>query len=102
MNWNLSCLVARRWPLFFCDVSFLLHDLKLTLQLANFLLRRPQATTSGKQDPANKGKYWRLYSGLFVLLKQKIALTRQGLEKLISAVQRAFACLVLGDVRCYV
>ena len=60
------------------------------------------ATTSGKQDPAHKGKYWTLYSGLFVLLKQKIALTRQALEKLISAVQGAFACLVLGDVRCYV
>jgi len=61
-----------------------------------------RATTSGKQDPAPKGKYWTLYSGLFVLLKQKIALTRQALEQLISAVQRAFACLVLGDVRCYV
>jgi hypothetical protein len=59
-------------------------------------------TTSGKQDPAHKGKYWTLYSGLFVLLKQKIALTRQALEKLISAVQGAFASLVLGDVRCYV
>ena len=59
-------------------------------------------TTSGKQDPAHKGKYWTLYSGLFVLLKQKITITHQALEKLIAAVQRAFASLVLGDVRCYV
>jgi len=62
----------------------------------------PRATTSGKQDPAHKGKHWTLYSGLFVLLKQKITLTHQALEQLISGVQHAFACLVLGDVRCYV
>jgi uncharacterized membrane protein YwzB len=60
------------------------------------------ATTSGQQDPPHKGKYWTLYSGLFVLLKQKVALTHQALEQVILAVQRAFACLVLGDVRCYV
>lgn len=60
------------------------------------------ATTSGKQNPTHKGKYWKLYSGLFVLLKQKITLTHQVLEQVILAVQRAFACLVLGDVRCYV
>lgn len=59
-------------------------------------------TTPGKQSPAHKGKYWTLYSGLFVLLKQKITLTHQALEQVLSAVQRAFACLVLGDVRCYV
>jgi hypothetical protein len=61
-----------------------------------------RATTSGKQNPAYRGKYWTLYSGLFVLLKQKITLTHQALEQVILAVQRAFACLVLGDVRCYV
>jgi hypothetical protein len=62
------------------------------------------ATTSGskKQNPAHKGKYWTLYSGLFVLLKQKVTLTYQALEHVILAVQRTFACLVLEDVRCYV
>jgi hypothetical protein len=60
------------------------------------------ATTSRQQNPAHKGKYWTLYSGLFVLLKQKVTLTHQVLEQLILAVQRAFACLVLGDVLCYV
>jgi len=60
------------------------------------------ATISGKQNPTHKGKYWELYSGLFVLLKQKVTLAHQLLEQVILAVQRAFACLVLGDVRCYV
>jgi len=60
------------------------------------------STTSEKEDPVRKGKYWKLYSGLFVLLKQKITLSHQVLEQVILAVQRAFACLVLGDVRCYV
>lgn len=60
------------------------------------------ATTSGKQGPAHKSKYWKLYSGLFVLLKQKILLSHQVLEQVILAVQHAFACLVLGDVRYYV
>jgi len=60
------------------------------------------ATTSGQHVPAHKGKYWALYSGLFVLLKQKITLTHQVLEQVILAVQRAFACLVLAGVRCYV
>ena len=61
-----------------------------------------QAATSEQPNPAPQGKYWRLYSGLFVLLKQKITLAHQALEQLILAVQRAFACLVLGNVRCYV
>jgi hypothetical protein len=57
---------------------------------------------SERQDLAPKGKYWLLYSGLFVLLKQKIRLTHQVLERIILAVQRIFTCLVLGDVRSYV
>ena len=60
------------------------------------------ATLSGEPNPPHKGKYWTLYSGLFILLKQKISLPHQVLKRLISAVQRVFACLVLGDVRCYV
>ena len=46
-----------------------------------------------------KGKYWALYSGLFVLLKQKILVTDNVLQGIIHAVQQAFAWLVLGDVR---
>jgi len=60
------------------------------------------ATMSRNQNPTQKSKYWKPYSGLCVLLKQKIMLTHQVLEKVILAVQRAFVCLVPGDVRCYV
>ena len=65
-------------------------------------LEQVQAAASEKPNPVPKAKYWTLYSGLFVLLKQKITLTHQVLEQVILAAQRAFACLVLGDVRCYV
>jgi hypothetical protein len=49
-----------------------------------------------------QGKYWKLYSGLFVLLKQKITLSHEVLKQVILAVQRAFSSLVLGRVRTYV
>jgi len=66
------------------------------------LSEQAHAAAPRKQNQLHKGKYWKLYSGLFVLLKQKILLSHQVLEQVILAVQRAFACLVLGDVRCYV
>jgi hypothetical protein len=40
-----------------------------------------------------------LYSGLFILLKQKINLATEVLEALVRAVQLAFTRMVLGDVR---
>ena len=43
-----------------------------------------------------------LYSGLFILLKQKIGLAMEVLEALVHGVQRAFVCMVLGDVRTFV
>jgi hypothetical protein len=57
----------------------------------------PKGTASVPQ-----GKYWKLYSGLFVLLKQKILLPHQVLEQVVSSVQDSFACLVRGNVRCSV
>lgn len=57
----------------------------------------PEGTASVPQ-----GKYWKLYSGLFVLLKQKILLPHQVLEQVVSNVQDSFACLALGNVRCSV
>ena len=51
---------------------------------------------------ARQGKYWKLYSGLFVLLKQKMPLPNHILEQVVSGVQDSFACLALGNVRCYV
>ena len=47
----------------------------------------------------HRGKYWKLYSGLFVLLKQKILLSAAVLDRLVLAVLRSFACLVTGHVR---
>jgi hypothetical protein len=46
-----------------------------------------------------KGKRWKLYSGLFILLKQKIDLSTNEKKSLIRQVQQSFVSLVLGDVR---
>jgi hypothetical protein len=59
----------------------------------------PSAPNSSRQ---RTGKRWELYSGLFVLLKQKIWLSEQVLEQLIIAVLHAFIRLVRGHVRTYV
>jgi hypothetical protein len=45
---------------------------------------------------------WRLYSGLFVLLKMQPRLPPKTLRLLQRPVASAFACLVLGDVRSFV
>jgi hypothetical protein len=63
---------------------------------ANTLATPDQTQSTGSQ---NKGKYWKLYSGLFVLLKQKLLLSQAVLAQVIQDVLRAFAKLVLGDVR---
>jgi len=51
-------------------------------------------------DPASpKRKPWHLYSGLFVLLKQRIQLSTEVLYDLVRRVLLCFSKLVLGDVR---
>jgi hypothetical protein len=52
-----------------------------------------------RQGSRGRGKSWYLYSGLFILLKQKIQIGIEALQKLIGQVQRSFAALVWGDVR---
>lgn len=52
-----------------------------------------------RQKPQRHGKRWVLYSGLFVLLKQKIQIAADALERIMQQVNRAFRLLVLGDVR---
>ena len=55
---------------------------------------------NGKEGvPVKKGRKWKLYSGLFILLKQKIDIAAQDMEKLIRQVLDFFGMLVLGDVR---
>ena len=48
------------------------------------------------------GKRWNLYSGLFVLIKQKISLPKPVLHQLVFAVLQAFIRFVRGDVRSFV
>ena len=54
---------------------------------------------SGKQEP---GKRWRLYSGLFIILRQKIPLDRMEWRCLLHEVLAHFSCLLFGNVRTYV
>ena len=42
---------------------------------------------------------WRLYSGLFILLKQKLRLTRKQIDVIAKASANAFAFLIFGNVR---
>jgi len=53
-------------------------------------------------DPVGERSKWKLYSGLFVLLKQQLRIPRQSLRQLHRPVSLAFACLVFGDVRSFV
>ena len=48
---------------------------------------------------ANAHPKWLLYSGLFVLLKQKLRLSREQIEAVSQVAAGAFAILVHGDVR---
>lgn len=45
---------------------------------------------------------WLLYSGLFVLLKQKLRLSRKEIHALSHAAAQAFAILIYGNVRSFV
>jgi len=49
-----------------------------------------------------KGRKWKLYSGLFVLLKRKIHISRQLLADVIDCVYLLFMKIVLGHVRTHV
>jgi hypothetical protein len=50
----------------------------------------------------SQGKKWKLYSGLFVLLRHKIRLGKEVIRQMISEVIEFFRRLVLGYVRSYV
>lgn len=68
-------------------------------------LRDEMYTASDSSPDASQqpsGKRWKLYSGLFVLLKQKICLSQTTLTQLITTVLRTFSRLVRGNVRTYV
>jgi len=64
-------------------------------QVPDALLNKPSV------DP-NLHPKWLLYSGLFVLLKQKLRLPRKQLDAVANAAATAFAHLICGDVRSFV
>lgn len=51
---------------------------------------------------ANLHPKWLLYSGLFVLLKQKLRLSRKQMDAVAEAAASAFATLIYSDVRSFV
>jgi hypothetical protein len=51
---------------------------------------------------ANAHPQWLLYSGLFVLLKQKLRLSKTQSEAVSRAAASAFAVLIYGNVRSFV
>ena len=57
----------------------------------------PGATQDGEVSKV-KGKARQLYSGLFILLKQRLDLTTDTLRGLVSQVLHSFTKLVWGDV----
>jgi len=61
--------------------------------------------SGGNSSPSDsrgkRGRKWSLYSGLFVLLKQKLRLGREVIRQLIAEVLEFFRRLVWGDVRSY-
>ena len=54
------------------------------------------------RDELYEGKTWQKYSGLFILLKQKIQLSRKVLAQVMNRAYLLFMRIVLGDVRTYV
>jgi hypothetical protein len=59
----------------------------------------PEGNRAGDEVLSPKRVKRSLYSGLFILLKQKIDLGAEVLLALVQQVQRVFVSLVLGDVR---
>jgi hypothetical protein len=64
-------------------------------QVPDALLNKPPV------DP-NEHPKWLLYSGLFVLLKQKLRLSKRQVEAVTIAASAAFGILVCGNVRSFV
>jgi hypothetical protein len=59
----------------------------------------PDTLLNRIQVDANAHPKWLLYSGLFVLLKQKLRLSKTQIKVVPRAAASAFAVLIYGDVR---
>ena len=64
-------------------------------QISEALLNKPPVD-------ANQHPKWLLYSGLFILLKQKLRLSSYQIRSITHAAATAFASLILGVVRSFV
>ena len=53
-------------------------------------------------NPASEHQQWRLYSGMFVLIKQKPRLPKKMIQMIAKVTVEAFAQLVFGNVRSFV
>ncbi len=62
----------------------------------------PDALLNKPPVDANEHPKWLLYSGLFVLLKQKLRLPNKQAEAVAIAAASAFGNLVCGNVRSFV
>ena len=62
----------------------------------------PEALLNKPPVDANAHPKWLLYSGLFVLLKQKLRLSSEQVEAVSQAAASAFATLIFGNVRTFV
>jgi hypothetical protein len=62
----------------------------------------PEALCNKMPVDANIHPKWLLYSGLFVLLKQRLRLSTEQLEMVAHIAASAFATLIRGDVRTFV
>jgi len=51
------------------------------------------------RDRVYQGRKWRLYSGLFIFLKQGIRLAKESAHEVIQRAYLSFSQVVLGDVR---
>ena len=69
-------------------------NLEIT-QVPNALLDRPPVDS-------NAHPKWLLYSGLFVLLKQKLRLPRNQVEAVAKVAASTFGDLIYGNVRSFV
>ena len=54
------------------------------------------------RDRIYQGKKWKLYSGLFIVLKQHVWLSIETLSDIINCVYWHFRGIILGDVRTHV
>ena len=61
----------------------------------------PNALLTKQPVDANAHPKWLLYSGLFVLLKQKLRLSSNQLNKIAKVAAGAFGVLIYGNVRTF-